>query len=119
EIRTLTSYMMRSIRPPESKQTTTLLVAVKCRPLTAREESKCRDILKVADEKVVLVSDPDSSKDYLDRVQNRSKEKIYAFDFAFAPQLTNRDVYTTTILPMIGGVIQGLNATIFAYGATG
>ncbi|GLJ30794.1 hypothetical protein SUGI_0610950 [Cryptomeria japonica] len=110
---------MRTIRAPESKQTTTLLVAVKCRPLTAREQSKCREILKVADEKVVVVSDPESSKDYLDRVQNRRKDKIYAFDFAFGPQLTNRDVYKTTILPMIGGVIQGLNATIFAYGATG
>eukprot|EP01018_Ginkgo_biloba_P002785 Gb_10693 [translate_table: standard] len=111
--------MMRTIRPPESKQPTTLLVAVKCRPLTAKEESKCRDILRVSDDKVVVVLDPDVSKEYLDRVQNRSKQKRYAFDFAFGPQATNRDVYGTMISSMLAGVLQGLNATIFAYGATG
>lgn len=111
--------MMRTIRPPESKQTTTLLVAVKSRPLTAREQIKCRDILRVDDAKVVVVLDPDVSKEYLDRIQNRTKEKRYAFDFAFAAESKNRDVYAATIAPMIDGVIHGLNATIFAYGSTG
>lgn len=110
---------MRTIRPPESKQTTTLLVAVKSRPLTARERIKCRDILRVDDAKVVVVLDPDVSKEYLDRIQNRTKEKRYAFDFAFGAESKNRDVYAATIAPMIDGVIHGLNATIFAYGSTG
>ncbi|KAJ7534867.1 hypothetical protein O6H91_12G007600 [Diphasiastrum complanatum] len=111
--------MMRSIRPPESKQATTLLVAVRCRPLTPREQARSRDILRVVDDKVVIVLDPDVSKDYLDRVQNRSKEKQYAFDVAFGPESTNKDVYEKTIGSMVEGVIQGLNATVFAYGATG
>jgi kinesin family protein 18/19 len=38
---------------------------------------------------VVVVLDPDLSKEYLDRVQNRSKEKKYAFDVAFGPESTN------------------------------
>lgn len=33
--------------------------------------------------------DPDLSKDYLDRIQNRTKEKRYAFDHAFAPESKN------------------------------
>jgi len=111
--------MMRTIRAPESKQTTTLLVAVKSRPLTAREQIKCRDILRVDDSKVVVVLDPDVSKEYLDRIQNRTKEKRYTFDFAFGTESKNRDVYAATIAPMIDGVIHGLNATIFAYGSTG
>jgi kinesin family protein 18/19 len=35
------------------------------------------------------VLDPDTSKDYLDRVQNRSKEKKYAYDVAFGPEAKN------------------------------
>jgi kinesin family protein 18/19 len=111
--------MMRSIRPPESKQATTLQVAVRCRPLSAKEKLKTRDILRVVDGKVVVVLDPDLSKEYLDRVQNRSKEKKYAFDVAFSPESTNEDVYNATVSSMVEGVVRGLNATIFAYGATG
>ncbi|XP_024544587.1 kinesin-like protein KIN-8B [Selaginella moellendorffii] len=111
--------MMRAIRPPESKQATTLLVAVRCRPLTSKEQTKSRDILRVVDDKVVVVLDPDSSKEYLDRVQNRSKEKKYVFDVAFGPECSNKDVYNVTVGSMIEGVLRGLNATVFAYGATG
>ncbi|CAM6033689.1 unnamed protein product [Sphagnum compactum] len=110
---------MRSIRPPESKQATTLQVAVRCRPLSAKEKLKTRDILRVVDGKVIVVLDPDLSKEYLDRVQNRSKEKKYAFDVAFGPESTNEDVYNATVSSMVEGVVRGLNATIFAYGATG
>lgn len=39
---------------------------------------------------VVVVLDPDIHKDYLDRVQNRSKEKKYVFDIAFGPDATNQ-----------------------------
>ena len=37
----------------------------------------------------VVVLDPDLSKDYLDRIQNRTKEKRYAFDHAFGPESKN------------------------------
>lgn len=33
--------------------------------------------------------DPDVSKEYLDRVQGRSKEKRYAYDVAFGADSTN------------------------------
>jgi len=92
---------------------------VRCRPLSAKEKLKTRDILRVVDGKVVVVLDPDLSKEYLDRVQNRSKEKKYAFDVAFSPESTNEDVYNATVSSMVEGVVRGLNATIFAYGATG
>ncbi|KAL2642170.1 hypothetical protein R1flu_009757 [Riccia fluitans] len=111
--------MMRTIRAPESKQATTLLVAVRCRPITQKEKDKSRDILRVVDDKVVVVLDPDTNKEYLDRVQGRSKEKRYAFDIAFDGNATNKDVYEITVSNMVEGVVQGLNATVFAYGATG
>ncbi|CAN6450023.1 unnamed protein product [Victoria cruziana] len=109
---------MPSIRPPASKQTATLTVAVKCRPLTDSERKKGRDIVRVTDDKGVVVLDPDQSKNYLDRIQNRTKEKRYSFDHAFGPGCTNTDVYRN-ISSIIAGIVQGLNATIFAYGSTG
>ncbi|KAF9608573.1 hypothetical protein IFM89_010005 [Coptis chinensis] len=110
---------MPSISAPVSKQTTTLSVVVKCRPLTVKERKRSRDIVRVIDDKEVIVLDPDLSKDYLDRVQNRTKEKKYCFDYAFGPDSTNLDVYKKCISSKIAGVIQGLNATVFAYGSTG
>ncbi|TYJ10734.1 hypothetical protein E1A91_A11G228300v1 [Gossypium mustelinum] len=104
---------MPTIRAPAKKQTTTLTVAVKCRPLSQRECS--RDIVRVKNNKEVVVLDPDLSKDYLDRIQNRTKEKKYCFDHAFGPQSTNLKCIST----IISGVVQGLNATVFAYGSTG
>ncbi|XP_052196757.1 kinesin-like protein KIN-8B isoform X2 [Diospyros lotus] len=78
-----------------------------------------RDIVRVSNDKEVLVLDPDLSKYYLDRIQNRTKERKYSFDFAFGPESTNLDVYRRSISSVIAGVVQGLNVTIFAYGSTG
>ncbi|CAA6657620.1 unnamed protein product [Spirodela intermedia] len=109
---------MPSIRPPAWKQTATLQVAVKCRPLTEAERQQNRHIVHITNNKGVIVLDPDLSKDYLDLIQNRTKEKRYSFDHAFGPECTNTDVYKC-ISSTIDGVVQGLNATVFAYGATG
>lgn len=99
------------------KTATTLTVAVKCRPFARRDYG--RNIVRVSNSKEVLVLDPDLSKDYLDRIQNRTKEKKYRFDHAFGPECSNRDVYSRCIDSTISGVVQGLNATVFAYGSTG
>ncbi|XWS45073.1 hypothetical protein CRYUN_Cryun15aG0105300 [Craigia yunnanensis] len=108
---------MPTIRVPAKKKTTTLTVAVKCRPFTERERG--RNIVGVKNNKEVVVLDPDLSKEYLDRIQNRTKEKKYCFDHAFDPQCTNLDTYQKCISTNISGVVQGLNATVFAYGSTG
>ncbi|THG12138.1 kinesin-like protein KIN-8B isoform X1 [Camellia sinensis] len=108
---------MPSIRAPVTKKTTTLTVAVKCRPV--RERERGRDIVRVSNDQEVLILDPDLSKYYLDRIQNRTKERKYSFDYAFGPESTNSDVYKRSISSVIAGVVQGLNATVFAYGATG
>ncbi|KAK1383143.1 Kinesin-like protein KIN-8B [Heracleum sosnowskyi] len=108
---------MPSIRAPATKKATTLTVAVKCRRPAGNERGL--NIVRVNDDKEVLVLDPDLSKGYLDRIQNRTKERRYSFDYAFGPQSKNLDVYMRSISSTVAGVIQGLNATIFAYGSTG
>ncbi|GIL46590.1 hypothetical protein Vafri_3551 [Volvox africanus] len=99
----------------------TLTVGIRVRPLVRAEIARGarRDIIRVLDSRVVVVLDPDENKDYLDQVQNRTKEKRYTFDIAFGTSCTNRDVYNGTVRDLIGGVLQGINTTVFAYGATG
>lgn len=83
---------MPSIRAPATKRTATFAVAVKCRPLNGRECG--RNIVRVHNDKEVLVLDPDTSKGYLDRVQNRTKECRYTFDYAFGPDSSNLEFAT-------------------------
>ena len=49
----------------------------------------------------------------------RKKEIKYAFDKVFAERATQSEVYEKTALPLIDTVLDGYNATLFAYGATG
>ncbi|XP_042465548.1 kinesin-like protein KIN-8B isoform X3 [Zingiber officinale] len=80
---------MPSIRAPSSKRTTSILVAVKCRPLTEAEQKQCMHIIQVMDDKSLIVLDLDLSKDYLDLIQNRTKERRYNFDNVFGPSCSN------------------------------
>lgn len=102
-------------------QTTSLMVAVRCRPLLAEEHLRGvrKDIIRVMDERMIVVLDPDDEKNYLDQQQHRSKERRYTFDRAFGKTATNRDVYNATAKSLIEGVLSGHNGTVFAYGATG
>eukprot|EP00842_Homolaphlyctis_polyrhiza_P000526 jgi/Hompol1/1474/HPOL_000350-RA len=49
----------------------------------------------------------------------RNKEVRYAFDRVLDEQSTQDDVFRCAALPLIDSVIDGFNATVFAYGATG
>ncbi|KAL3669876.1 hypothetical protein V7S43_005253 [Phytophthora oleae] len=49
----------------------------------------------------------------------RSREKRYAFDYVFTPQDGQQKVYQHTTKFLIHGVLNGFNATVFAYGCTG
>lgn len=51
--------------------------------------------------------------------KNRSKEKQYAFDFAFDKDASQVDLFTKSTKFLCDGVLNGYNATVFAYGSTG
>jgi kinesin family protein 18/19 len=51
--------------------------------------------------------------------KHRSKEKQYAFDYAFDKDTNQYDVFNKTTKFLCDGVLNGYNATVFAYGATG
>lgn len=96
-----------------------ILVAVRCRRLLAHEtQAGGKAVIKVTDGRTVVLEDPHTTAadDYL-RL-NKSKERRYTFDEAFDEHVDTYHVYERTTRFLIGGVLQGFNATVFAYGAT-
>ncbi|NXJ66715.1 KIF19 protein, partial [Rostratula benghalensis] len=66
----------------------------------------------------VVLLDPSEDPDDILRA-NRSRERTFVFDMVFDHRATQEEVYASTTKSLIGGVISGYNATIFAYGPTG
>eukprot|EP00899_Mesostigma_viride_P029435 jgi/Mesvir1/9677/Mv12160-RA.1 len=100
----------------------TLSVCVRCRPLTKGEKAaSCFNIARIMDNRIVVVLDPEEGRPRQpgELGEKRSKEKRYIFDAAYGEGATNYDLYRRTVKPMTIGLFRGLNATVFAYGATG
>lgn len=49
----------------------------------------------------------------------KTKDQIFAFDRVFDETTTQSDVYEGTTKTLLDSVLDGYNATVFAYGATG
>jgi len=49
----------------------------------------------------------------------RPAERQYVFDAAFGADSTQGEVYERTTKPLVEAVLDGYNACVFAYGATG
>ena len=96
-----------------------ILVAVRCRPMNAREEACGHDsVVKVMDGSMVVVTDPPAKENDFLRA-NKTREKRYAFDHAFDEKTPQESIFKSTTKLLIDGVMNGYNATVFAYGATG
>jgi len=94
-----------------------VLVAVRVRPMLKHDKIK-KNCVRVMDAKVVCIMDPAHDKQDVLRA-NRSREKNYAFDYVFEPGSSQESVYHHTSKFLIQGVLDGYNATVFAYGNTG
>lgn len=95
-----------------------ILVAVRVRPIMKHDPIK-KSCARVLDSKVVVILDP-ASGDKMDVLRaNRSREKQYAFDYVFEPGSSQDSVYHHTTKFLVHGVLDGFNATVFAYGNTG
>ena len=101
----------------ERPQEMQMLVAVRMRPLWQKEDDagdqRCVSVLQGT---VVNVTDP-----WYDEVlnPNRQKEKRYAFDIVFDDDVGQLEVFEKTSKGLVSGVLDGYNASVFAYGATG
>ncbi|CAH1273128.1 KIF19 [Branchiostoma lanceolatum] len=96
-----------------------LTVALRVRPVSDAElEQGATLIAHRVDNNMVVLMDPQEDPDDILRA-NRSREKQYVFDYSFDGRSTQEEVYAHTTRPLIESVIEGFNATVFAYGATG
>ncbi|KAF2840933.1 kinesin-domain-containing protein [Patellaria atrata CBS 101060] len=83
-----------------------------------------RSVIKVVDEKCLVFDPPEDSpvqKFSRSVVPNgkRVKDQTFAFDRVFDDNTSQGDVYESTTKPLLDSVLDGYNATVFAYGATG
>ena len=107
-----------------------MLVAVRSRPLSERElQFSNISTIKIQNREKLTITNPIQYKEseegdkYINNEKNliitKTKEKQYAFDFAFDEETTQEDIYHFTTEMLINNVMEGFNATVFAYGATG
>jgi hypothetical protein len=52
-------------------------------------------------------------------VSSEGNQNSFAFDRLFGPESHQQEVFQDTAFPLIADVLDGYNATIFAYGQTG
>lgn len=85
-----------------------------------------RDIVQIVDDRI-LTFDPDEkdrAKAFVERGfmppgTKRYKDRRFMFDRVFPPTVTQEGVFEATSKPLLTNLLDGYNATVFAYGATG
>ncbi|KAI4147339.1 MAG: hypothetical protein LQ340_005601 [Diploschistes diacapsis] len=83
-----------------------------------------RSVIKVVDDKCLVFDPPEDnpiqkfSRAVLPQGR-RVKDQTFGFDTVFDENATQGDVYEGTTKTLLDSVLDGYNATVFAYGATG
>ncbi|KAF2754997.1 kinesin family protein-like protein [Pseudovirgaria hyperparasitica] len=83
-----------------------------------------RPVIKVVDEKCLVFDPPEDNpvhrftRSFVPQGK-RVKDQTFAFDRVFDENTTQQDVYEATTKNLLDSVLDGYNATVFAYGATG
>ncbi|KAM0486352.1 hypothetical protein ACHAPX_001058 [Trichoderma viride] len=83
-----------------------------------------RNVIKVIDERCLVFDPPeDSPVQKFSRTviptTKKVKDQVFAFDRVFDDMTTQAEVYEGTTRALLDSVLDGYNATVFAYGATG
>ncbi|KAF8165021.1 kinesin-like protein [Crassisporium funariophilum] len=116
-----------SVRLPEPCYDTTIRgEGALSTPGKVANSSSLRDIVQIVDDRI-LTFDPDEkdrAKAFVERGfmppgTKRYKDKRFMFDRVFGHEARQQDVYESTSQPLLKGLLDGYNATVFAYGATG
>lgn len=94
---------------------------------TSRRSGQIRQILDVVDDKMLIFDPPDTNPLNVIQKQafgvqglnSRIREHRFVFDRLFDQNTTQEEVYRGTTQPLLDLILDGYNATVFAYGATG
>lgn len=112
-------------RLPEPSYDTTIrgdgTLATAGKPITST--APLRDIVQIIDDRI-LTFDPleqDRTRAFVERGfvppgTKRYKDKRFMFDRVFDGEAQQEDVYASTAKPLLARLLDGYNATVFAYG---
>lgn len=84
-----------------------------------------RKIIDVVDEKMLIFDPPETNpltqmqRQAFPKTTNRIREHRFVFDRLFDEDSRQDDVFCDTTKPLLDSFLDGYNATVFAYGATG
>ncbi|MES1921653.1 hypothetical protein MHBO_003183 [Bonamia ostreae] len=93
-------------------------VAVRVKPfLSGSKETK--STVDIAHKQIVNFDIGDTSRPLGSIGKRRKKNQHYAFDCVFSPEDSTKTVYDKMAKSAVIDALNGYNATIFAYGATG
>ena len=100
-----------------SKKRSSITVAVRVRPLNQNElEISTVETIKVINNNSLLIAIDSSSNS---KKSNQIKEQQFFFDYVFDKNTSQQTIYDYTTKHLLVGLLEGFNATVFAYGATG
>ena len=88
-------------------------VVVRVRPLSRKEKQDGHEANTKADESrgTIIVENP--------KGDDGEPPKSFTFDHVFGPDITQKGLYDKAAAPAVESVLNGFNATVFAYGQTG
>lgn len=96
-----------------------VMVVVRVRPMLLKEMKRQQlSVVEVSPPNVLKITRlADRSNPYLK--SGKGARYDYSFDEAFGPECSQQEVWQKTAAPLVDTVMDGTNATIFVYGATG
>lgn len=105
---------------------TRISVVVRVRPPNQREIGSAQgNVIHVLDDRVLIFDPPNErvpKSKFVSTSQSRAKNLHFGFDKVLSPENTQEDVFEvvkSTVFSEEGGLLDGFNCTVFAYGATG
>ncbi|KAK5197726.1 tubulin-dependent ATPase kip3 [Exophiala xenobiotica] len=93
-------------------------------PTPKLSQKGIRPVIKVVDDKCLVFDPPEDNpvqkfSRSLVPTGKRVKDQTFGFDRIFDENASQGEVYESTTRPLLDSVLDGYNATVFAYGATG
>lgn len=98
---------------PARQKCEAVQVVVRCRPMSAKEESQGHSqIVDMWPQRgIVHITNP--------RKTHGCSGRMFTFDSVYDWSASQDDLYENTVKPLVYSVLDGYNGTIFAYGQTG
>jgi hypothetical protein len=97
----------------------TVRVLVRCRPMNSREKGLgCATVVEM-DEPTGLVRLKRPGNEEPGSAAAAEPPKQFTFDGAYFVDSNSEQIYEEMVFPLVEGVLEGYNGTVFAYGQTG